>query len=86
MKSDTKYVNFEYSVVGIYPYIYLIPTIKVYKLDRIIGSNLVYSVIDTIKNPRVCFDIPALIKLGEKHGVEFRQYRGKVQTRNLWRE
>ncbi len=49
MKSDTKYVNFEYSVVGIYPYIYLIPTIKVYKLDRIIGSNLVYSVIDTIK-------------------------------------
>lgn len=67
MKSDTKYINFEYSVVGVYPYIYLIPIIKVYKLDRIIGNNLVYSVIDTIKDPKVCFDIPALIELGEKH-------------------
>ena len=77
MKSDTKYINFEYNVIGVYPYIYLIPTIKVYKLDRIIGNNLIYSVIDTIKDPKVCFDIPALIELGEKHGVEFRQYRGK---------
>lgn len=77
MKSDTRYLNFEYSVVGIYPYIYLIPVIKVYKLDRIVGSNLFYSVIDTIKDPGVCFDIPALTELGKKHGVEFRQYRGK---------
>lgn len=80
-KSDTRYINFEYHVIGIYPYIYLVPVILVYKLKNIIGKNMYYEVIDRVTDPRVCFDTDALRELGKRYDVEFRQYKGKGKNK-----
>lgn len=81
MKSDTRYINFEYHVLGIYPYIYLVPVVFVYKLGKMIGGNLFYDIIDTITDSKVCFDTEALKELGKKYDVDFRQYKGKGKNK-----
>lgn len=79
MEGNGYYMAFEYHVIGIFPYVYLIPVVIIYKmgLGRNITSNPDTPIEFFYKDLGLPFNSQALRDIGNKYGMDFIQYKGK---------
>lgn len=80
MEGGGYYMTFEYHVVGIFPYVYLVPLVAVYKFISGKRKNSTYldqPVEYFYKDPTLPFNSDTLREIGNKYGMDFIQYKGK---------
>lgn len=74
MEGKGYYMTFKYHVIGIFPYVYIVPLVIVNTYTTsAYGSEVEYF----YKDPTLPFNTQALTEIGDKYGMKFIQYKGK---------
>ena len=81
MEGHGHYMAFEYHVIGIFPYVYLIPIVIIYKISteggKFSGRSKDKPVEYFYQDLTLPFNTEALREIGNKYGMDFIQYKGK---------
>ena len=76
-------MRFEYRVIGIYPYVYLIPIVVVGKrnirINNCMSSN--FEEVEVFNDITLPFNSEALSEIGKKYNMKFRQFKGKGKNK-----
>lgn len=76
-------MRFEYSIIGIYPYVYLIPTVVILGKNITVSNNPPYNYkeIEYYNDITIPFDTEFLSEIGKEYNMKFIQFTGKGKNK-----
>ncbi len=83
MEGPENEMRFEYSIVGIYPYIYLIPTVTILNKNITVSYKAPYNYkeIEHYNDIDIPFSTEFLFEIGKEHNMDFVQFKGKGKNK-----